>query len=420
MNSKITGSHRPAILAIIESPSQKVYFQHDLADFDWHFFLFNPKLSLTSQVRGIVTHWRRSRIPLRGVFGITDEPSIVAALVAKQLKLPGNNPKAIYRAQHKALLTQYLSECTRSAPDTKLILSVHEIPPNITYPAFIRPAKGSLSMHSFKVNSKHDLITLLPKVFREERPLVVWSSQFYDTYAEKGDPPLQAFLIQPFLDYPQYTVDGYVYRNKTFILGITSSVYTPDRKSFDRFDFPADLPVLIQKKLHHVIKKLIKRLKYDNSGFNIEFFVTPEGEIIIIELNTRLSVQFVPLMYERLNHSNIYAMTVLSMGKKPNMRTVNSTKYVSSCVLRSRTDKYVLSVPSAKQIQLLIQQNYATNIRVLVSPGCCLSEYEQDSYSYRYAIVDISGESLPQILQKLKHVKTKLSFRMQRVRKNSR
>lgn len=49
-------------------------------------------------------------------------------------------------------------------------------------------------------------------------------------------------------------------------------------------------------------------------------------------------------------------------------------------------------------------------MRTLVAPGTKLSEYEQDSYSYRYALLDIAGDSLTEIREKLAYARRTLRF----------
>lgn len=349
------GSRRPTILAVIESPSQQVYFEYDRDNFDWHFYLFNPAITPADQVEEVLAFIRQKRLRVDGIFGITDEPSIVAALTAGRLGLPGNRPEAIYRAQHKAILTQMLADISVFTPETCVISSPTTVPNGATkYPAFLKPAKGSLSMHSYMVRNRTELALLLPQLFREQRPLVDWSERFYRIHMQPADPPIRSFLLQPFLDLPQYTVDGFVSGGHVTILGITESVYTPDRKSFERFDYPGDISARASGELTTLLTTLLGKLQYDNSGFNMEFFVTPDDHIIVIELNTRLSVQFVPLMRQRYNHSNIHTMATLSTGVVPSLQVVNGTRRASSCVLRTYEDKRVVSVPDAADIRRLI------------------------------------------------------------------
>lgn len=410
MNTKRHFTERPKILAIIESPSQQVYFQYDQNNFDWQFYLFDPAKTYSDQMDEILTIWYSSRNSPQGVLGITDEPSLLAALLAQRLGLPGNNPTTIYRIQHKALFTTFMSQYSPYVPETYIINSPSDIPQHMTYPAFLRPVKGSLSMHAYRINSPDDLAILLPEVFAQQRPLLSWTEQFEQEFAGKTDPSIRSFLMQPYLDYPQFTVDGYVYGNDISVLGITSSVYTSDRTSFARFDYPSEIAPSVKKELIALLNELLPNLGYKNSGFNMEFFITHDNHIIVIELNTRLSVQFVPLMREQYNHTNIYAMARISMGLKPDMKIIHPMKYASSCVLRTNTDKYVYAVPPEAQIQTLITQGYITNIRILVTPGSRLSDYEQDSYSYRYALLDIAGNTPREIHEKLEYATRILSF----------
>lgn len=51
-------------------------------------------------------------------------------------------------------------------------------------------------------------------------------------------------------------------------------------------------------------------------------------------------------------------------------------------------------------------------IRILVEPGKKLSDYKQDSYTYRYALIDIAGKNKSEILNTLELVKKKLTIKL--------
>src|SRR5262249_9663258 len=121
-----------------------------------------------------------------------------------------------------------------------------------------------------------------------DRPFKLFFSPFNNAYT-----PMQNWYhVQPFIDVAQYTVDAFVFHQKVHIMGVVQSIYTEDRKSFKRFDFPGDFPKDLTGKLQDLLEKVVKTVGFDNSGFDLEFFLTPGGELLIIEMNTRVSRGF--------------------------------------------------------------------------------------------------------------------------------
>ncbi len=326
---------------------------------------------------------------------------------------PGPAPEALYIAQHKAIFARIARDINRHYPDTVVLEKEQVIRVDgKLFPAFIRLAKGSLSMHSYMVNCKEELKEILPKLFHIKRPLLVWSRSFYEQFAQASDPPIECFLLQPFLNFRQYTVDAYVFRGRMRILGITESIYTLDRRSFQRFDFPGDLPPSAMHELHAMLVRLVERLQFDNAGFDVEFFLTPDNHIILIEFNTRLSLQFVPLIYQWYEISALEVMSLICIVIEPQLIPRSLQLLASSCVLRSFEDKKVVRVPTRQEIIALKKSGHIEFMRVLVDPGYKLSDHEQDSYSYRYALVDVLGHTRQEIFGKLEFVKHQLHFEL--------
>lgn len=403
----------PTVLVILNGPTQDIYFTELAESWNLHFFLFDPELSPEEHVRVLLQKIATAGWHLDGVVGVTDEPSIVAALLAERLGLTTTPPVSIYRAQNKAVFKQFATQVAPAHPPTFVLTRPAEgaeIVGEELFPAFIKPARGSLSVDSYLVHSPDHLHSVLKSVFRKRRQLVDWAELFFQHWAQPDDPPSRSFLLQPFIDARQFTVDGWVCQGQMGLFGVTETVYTPDRKSFERFDCPAHLRAPVYRELEAMLTQLVALLEYDNAVFNMEFFVTDNEDIIPIEFNTRLSIQFSPLWRQRFTKSNIDVMLEIAIGRTPDPQPLPQPRRASSCVLRTYQDQLVTAVPTPTEIATLKAAGYLESVRLLADVGTKLSDYKQDAYTYRYALIDIAGNTHKDILRKLEYVKQHLHF----------
>jgi len=338
---------------------------------------------------------------LDGVIGFTDLGSTIAAIIAQERHLVGPSPYALYLAQNKAMFSQYMLKTHLPYPDTTVIDITSPTFPNFDYPVFIKPIKGRMSSFAFMLHSQQEFaekLAFLKQQKREiDRPFELFFSHFSDAHS-----PLQNWYhIQPFIDVAQYTVDAFVFDQKVYIIGVVQSIYTENRKSFKRFDFPGDFPKDMTGKLQDLLEKVVKTIEFDNCGFDLEFFLTPGGEFLIIEMNTRISQGFNSLYLEHYVHSPKEMVLDLCLGHMPSLEVKEKPRQASSFPLRIKHDCLVTRVPSAEEIEDLKIRFDIAKIDVTVQEGKKLSDYWQDSYSYRYALVDIPGENLDQIKEKL-------------------
>lgn len=395
------------VLVFVESDFQKQYFADLGNKFEFVFEKLDFSQKLDSYLQNLIAKYTAT-VPIDGVIGVTDAASLVSCLVADSLGSIAPLPQAICRAQNKAIFSLLAQKINPSNPRTYVLDS--EVLPDVTQKCFIRPSRGSLSEYSYIIEGSDQLKEIYTRLKKTRRKVVDWESEVFRKYSRPNDPDVKSFILQKFLDYDQYTVDGFVFKQETTLLGVTKSIYTQDRRSFERFDFPEQLSSKAESTLYNLIYKVIKELGFDNGFFNIEFFVDAHDNIILIEFNTRLSIQFVPLMRQRYSKSNLEIVIDISLGQKPSILAVDKDAKASSIVMRTGTDALVKKVPTAQVINQLKEEGYVLDVQILVDVGRRLSDYKQDSYSFRYCIVDVAGRSLEEILKKYSYAKSKLVF----------
>jgi hypothetical protein len=406
---------KPTILIFIGSNRLTFEELHDMYAFHYYPHSFNE--SPQEIVIKTLYDLEKKKIRPDAVIGVNDDTSILASLAASELGLIGPSPRSLLLAQHKGLFTPLARAANPAMPKTFILKSDETLPEGLPFPGFMKMVKSNVSSFAFMINSRQELKEKSELVWQSQHPIHRWFQSFFDSQKQTSEHliPLDALIYQRFIDEEQYTVDGFIQQGEVTLLGITRSVYTPDRKSFLRFDFPATFPEGVTAKLHKIITKLMSLTGYDNSGFNIEFFLTKRGDIYIIELNTRISNQFVPLMKERYTRTNVEYILDVALGIKPTITLKKTARFATSFPLRTRTDQLVTFVPDRAYFADLERRLGVLSIRPLVASGTRLSSYPNDAYSYRYAFIDIAGDSMEEINEKYKAVMNHLGIVMQPV-----
>ncbi len=338
---------------------------------------------------------------LDGVVGFHDKDSPVAAIIAQKYHLVGPPLYAVYLGHNKAMFAQHMKQEQLPYPDTTIINITSTAFPPFDYPIFIKPSKGRLSAFAFMFHSQQEFEEKL--AWLNQQPRDKMYKVFEDFFLHFGNtysPSWNWYLVQPFIDAEQYTVDAFVFDQKVYIMGVVQSIYTEDRKSFQRFDLPGDFPKDLIGKLQDLLEKVVKTIGFDNCGLDLEFFLSPEGEILIIEFNTRISQAFNPLYKEYYVCSPKEMALDLCLGHMPSLKVKEKTRRASNFALRTTYDCLVRRLPCTEEIEILKNRFGIAKIDMKVEEGKKLSDYPQDPYSYRYGLVDIAGDSLDQIKEK--------------------
>ena len=405
---------KPTILVYLGNDFSREYF----APLNHYYTFIYHKLDYAQDPLSFLHHSlsiiKKKKISIDAVLGDIDDASAIASLAAKKLKLSGPSPQSIFKAQHKIL---FVRECEQLLPYFPKSLYVdltkkkYMMPKD--YPAFIKPTRGALSIYSYMLSSQKEFESTIEHLKTLKRKDLYWFDELLKASLKKKYPSTNAYIVQPFMTARQYTVDGFVSDGKIQLFGFTQTIYTPDRKSFIRFDHPGTIEQKIKQQVLRFLQKYIKNTNYDHAGFNMEFFVS-KGKIYPIEFNTRLSKQFSPLFGEWYLKPSVGYVVDVALGKNPQLieKSKAERNAASSCVLRTTKDCKIQSVPTQKELKKLHALPGVLGIRILVEPGKKLSDYKQDSYTYRYALIDIAGKNKTEILQTLEIVKKKLRIQL--------
>jgi hypothetical protein len=352
---------------------------------------------------------------LDGVLGTHDGPeNLIAAIIARQLKLPGVDPASAFVCEHK-----YYSRMAQKKTVPKAVPDFQYLPVEglekedvtLPYPFFVKPVKSAFSMLARSIDSFETLDAFLPKV-RERFAITL--PAFNYLFNEYTNFELDAgFLIaEQVLEGDQVTVEGYSWRKNVSIMGITDSIMYPGTMSFKRFEYPSKLPPDVQERMADIAKKVIEGIGLDYTVFDIEMFYNRQTDAVhIIEINPRMSYQFADI-FEKVDGMNTYAMQLdLAQGKKPAYKKGSGQFGVAaSFVLRVFEDKQVVRVPTEDEVKRAHEKFPDAFIIIKVDEGTKLSDVSQDETSYRYAIINLGGKDWPDLYARFEQLSRYLRF----------
>ena len=306
---------------------------------------------------------------LDGVFGSSDSTAALAVVVADRLRLPGPGYEAFMRC-HDKLASRRIQE--RTVPSaTPAFAPIDAMrPPDrapLAYPFFVKPVQGHLSQQAYEVDSSERLAEVLAAARR---------AGFRHLIAEEL---LRGRLV---------TFEGFVHGGVMTPVGVTDAVLHSNGISFLRFEYPSTLPDAPQQRMADVAAQLMPALGFDQSMFNIEFFVAEDGSVTIVEVNGRMASQFAPLVRAVHGVSTYELQLELAAGGGPALPPARPDVVAASFLLRTYHDAIVRSVPDTAPVGEAFP---GAHVEVLVREGQRLSENDDDVLSHRLAVIALSG-----------------------------
>jgi biotin carboxylase len=337
----------------------------------------------------------------------------VASVVAHELNLPNPKPEASLLCQHKFYSRQIQALAAPEAtPDFQLIDVRPEaaMPPDRSFPLFVKPVKSFFSVGAQRVESRSDLEKIKNRWARSAaffHPFEILFNKYTGHFLGTN-----YLLAEGLLRGIQTTLDGYVCGGQVYVMGVVDSIMFPNTIAFQRFEYPSSVPTPVQDRMADVARKVMPALGFDNGQFNIEFIYNPEADTVhIVEINPRMSSQFADL-FEKVDGTNSYSVLLdLAFGKTPHIkRGEGRHRAAFSCVLRTFRNQMVLKLPAQNELQVLQREFPDIHIEILATEGRKLSQQMQDTCSYRYGLINIGGRDKEEILEIFDYCKRELTF----------
>jgi hypothetical protein len=257
---------------------------------------------------------RRFRGKLDAVWSNDDQfGALLAAVLAQRLGLPGADPAAIVRAQHKLLLRRTLANALPAAnvraaalpwplTDRRCrdprALAAAVADAGMAFPLFAKPVKGTFSALARRVASAEELAAHLRLSFADRWLLCRVQRPFAQLAAELVPLPCgpDHVLLEEALRGVQINVDAYACRGRVRVLGVVDECMYPGEvagaRHFAGFTLPSRLPLELQQRAAAVAEAAIAAVGYDHGLCNVELFAADDGSVRVIEINPRAAGQF--------------------------------------------------------------------------------------------------------------------------------
>jgi biotin carboxylase len=156
-----------------------------------------------------------------------------------------------------------------------------------------------------------------------------------------------------------------------------------------------------------IASRLMPALGFDQSLFNIEFFVGADGRLTIVEVNGRMASQFAPLVRAVHGVSTYELQLELAAGGGPVMPPARPDVVAASFLLRSYHDAVVREVPDTAAVAEAFPGAF---VELLVREGQRLSENDDDVLSHRLAVVALSGPDRESLIERYQQAVELLPF----------
>lgn len=354
-----------------------------------------------------------------GVMSSSDYPgSLLSAVLAARMGLPGPAPDRVLRALHKYHCREVQRRVVPEAtPGFRLIdpASSLEALAAVTFPVFVKPVKGSFSVHARKVHSRQEMVHFLrrPEIstFLEEYLAIFHRSvRAYSRLEHDG----RFFIAEDILRGHQVTVEGYVQHGAVAAPWITDSVFHPGTHSFRRFDHPSILPPRVQDRMRVIAERTIRGLGLDDTMFNIEMMHDPERDTDhIIEVNPRMCGQFADF-YQKVHGSDGYGVALaIAAGDPVTVRSgAGRHACASSNPLRIFEPSRFERVPSARTVHEIERLHDGCLVWVEASAGQVMDDFTsgEDGQSARYAIINLGSDSAADRDRRMADILARLDF----------
>ena len=356
--------------------------------------------------------------PLDGVFSNNEHfGALIAAVVARRLALPGSNPLAVIDCQHKfysrVRQRNILPQATpRFAAFPYGVRVPEEI--GLPFPFYVKPVKATYSVLARKVD---DFETLRQHLrFRAIEKLVIKKlvRPFNDLMRSHTDYAIDAhhMIAEEVLEGVPVNVDGFVHAGEVTILGFIDEVMYPGTQAFMRFEYPSRLPRTVLDRMAAITRTLITGMGFDFGFFNVELtYDAATGEIRIIEINPRLASQLANL-YRRVDGYDPYELLIaMSLGEKPSFeRGHGEFGAAASFIFRRFDGRPVSRVPSRDQIRSLSEVYPDARLMLYLKKGASLAREMKWLGSYRYAVLNLGGDSANDLHDRFHRIRRQLAF----------
>lgn len=291
------------------------------------------------------------------------------------------------------------------------------------YPFWVKPVKGYASLLGFRINTAEDFTAAMKQAREQIRRL----GDPFNEILERVDLPEEIrkidgnhMIAEEIIGGRELAPEGYIQNGEFHGTGMIDMVRGPNRKSFQRYEYPSRMTPEIRQRALEACEKVLGHIGYDNGCFNVEFF-WDEGrdKLSIIEINPRSSQSHADL-FRKVDGMSDHAVTIrVALGNDPRLEHGggefnHAAKFLYR--LYKKEDAVATHVPTQKDRQRLKKAQPETIVKINLKKGMRLSELkDQDPYSYVLAELSIGSMNRKELLEKFREAQDLLPFEFEPV-----
>lgn len=273
-------------------------------------------------------------IGINGICSIaSDLASITVNYVAEKLGLIGNSLESTYLSTNKHAMRECFYANNDPAPKSYLVQSVNDLlGKNLSYPIIVKPTDRSGSRGITRLESEQGLAAAIE--FANEQ-----------SFAKQA-------LVEEFVVGDEYSVECISGQGKHTFLALTKK-YTTGAPHFIETGHlqPASVSHELQEKIKTVTFHALDSLQIKNGASHTELKITPDGQIMLIEIGGRMGGDFIGSNLVQLSTGIDFVKAVIQVSLGYNLDLLSVREQGSSAV------RFIFS---QKDIDLLddIKYNY--------------------------------------------------------------
>jgi len=401
-------------------------------DYEYHSILDTSDLqhrkeySMQSLLEEAITNIETLDILPDAIVGFWNFPvTCLTPLVARHYYLPHLPLDALIKCEHKYLSrTEQKKVLPDAVPEFNLVDPFDDQPLNtveIEFPFWLKPMVSFASQLCYKVHDKKEFDEAVSEIknrihrFADPFNYVLNQTDIPETI--KGIDGYYCIAEQT-ISGKQCTVEGYVYEGQTGITGVFDSLRHPEHETFFSYEYPSSLSQETIKELKLMSEAFLESIGYDNSSFNIEYFVDEENdEIWLLEINPRISQSHSDSFTKVDGAPNHKPMVEVALNKESEFpHRDGEFEVAAKFYYRVFEDGVVANIPSDEDLENIQEEIPGMRIKIWVETGARLSElYDQDSYSYKLASVYLGAQTKDELYQKRERCFDMLNFKIDSV-----
>lgn len=261
--------------------------------------------------------------PIHGVASFSETGVIVAAIIARNLGLPGNQPGAALLARNKYLMRCAFQKAGLPVPEFHLVHNaetIHHLVTRNNQPMVLKPISGSSSYGVIRIDptdsieeiANHlDAIQTYIGTYRDQNPqypFEFWLPQAgYGIATSDVMDPETDFLLEGFIGGQQVSVDGIVSGGCVSCFGVIEIERIKNTDYFLEYEewMPTKMGTDRETDIKHTVELTVAALGLTNSCFHCELKVSDAG-IFVIEIAARRGADNISDFLKRVMHIDIY------------------------------------------------------------------------------------------------------------------